>query len=344
MQAGSLIISVFGDALFPRGGGIWVGSLAKLLEPLALNERLVRTALFRLVKEDWLQPQVRGRRSDYFLSPTGQHRIAEASRHIYANTDPVWDQRWRLILIAGELQPKEREALRSALFWHGFGSLSPAVFIHPSAELGTAFDALLDEGLGSLRKSLLPMLAGELGFAGAASSADVVKRAWDLDQLGLRYASFVQTYQPLLEVARLHGAQAATDADQDGIDDQSAFLLRVLLIHDYRRLLLRLRQQPLGFSFCGRRLHQHAGLDAMRRGLGLPVGDRHVPVNLRQGRREPAVVATGQQPAVKVCVDHAALSGTCASAGNKPACRSACQKAGAIGCCIMLTASCHSRS
>ena len=239
MQAGSLIISVFGDALFPRGGGIWVGSLAKLLEPLALSERLVRTALFRLVKEDWLQPQVRGRRSDYFLSPTGQHRIAEASRHIYANTDPVWDQRWRLILIAGELQPKEREALRSALFWHGFGSLSPAVFIHPSAELGTAFDALLDEGLGSLRKSLLPMLAGELGFAGAASSADVVKRAWDLDQLGLRYASFVQTYQPLLEVARLHGAQAATDADQDGIDDQSAFLLRVLLIHDYRRLLLR---------------------------------------------------------------------------------------------------------
>ena len=154
MQAGSLIISVFGDALFPRGGGIWVGSLAKLLEPLALNERLVRTALFRLVKEDWLQPQVRGRRSDYFLSPTGQHRIAEASRHIYANTDPVWDQRWRLILIAGELQPKEREALRSALFWHGFGSLSPAVFIHPSAELGTAFDALLDEGLGSLRKLL----------------------------------------------------------------------------------------------------------------------------------------------------------------------------------------------
>ena len=112
---------------------------------------------------------------------------------------------------------------------------------------------------------------------------------------------------------------------------------------EYRRLLLRLRQQPLGFSFCGRRLHQHAGLDAMRRGLGLPVGDRHVPVNLRQGRREPAVVATGQQPAVKVCVDHAALSGTCASAGNKPACRSACQKAGAIGCCIMETASCHSR-
>jgi transposase-like protein len=60
-------------------------------------------------------------------------------------------------------------------------------------------------------------------------------------------------------------------------------------------------------------------------------------------RREPAVVATGQQPAVKVRVDHAALPGTGASAGSSPARRSACQKFGVIGCCTMLTASCHSR-
>lgn len=244
MQAGSLIVSVFGDALFPRGGGIWVGSLVKLLEPLALNERLVRTALFRLVKEDWLRPQVRGRRSNYFLSATGQHRIAEASRHIYASSDPVWDQRWRLILGTGELQAKEREALRSALFWHGFGSLSPTVFIHPSADLGAAFDALLDEGLGSLRKSLLPMLAAELGFVGAASSAEVVQRAWNLDELGLRYAKFVQTYQPLLEVARAHSTHGGGSTEANGIDDQSAFLVRVLLIHDYRRLLLRDPELP----------------------------------------------------------------------------------------------------
>ena len=244
MQAGSLIVSVFGDALFPRGGDIWVGSLVQLLEPLALNARLVRTALFRLVKEDWVRPQVHGRRSDYFLSPTGQHRIVEASRHIYANTDPVWDQRWRLILTTGELHAKEREALRSALFWHGFGSLSPTTFIHPSADLGAAFDALLDEGLGALRPSLLPLLAAESGSAGAASSADVVRRAWDLEQLGLRYTSFVQTYQPLLEVARLQGAQPSTATDPGAIDDQSAFLLRILLIHDYRRLLLRDPELP----------------------------------------------------------------------------------------------------
>ena len=46
VQAGSLIISVFGDAVLPRGGRIWLGSLIRLLEPLELNERLIRTSVF----------------------------------------------------------------------------------------------------------------------------------------------------------------------------------------------------------------------------------------------------------------------------------------------------------
>ena len=57
VQAGSLIMSVFGDAILPRGGRIWLGSLIRLLEPLQLNERLVRTAVFRLAKEQWLRTE-----------------------------------------------------------------------------------------------------------------------------------------------------------------------------------------------------------------------------------------------------------------------------------------------
>ncbi|NBW01851.1 MAG: phenylacetic acid degradation operon negative regulatory protein PaaX, partial [Betaproteobacteria bacterium] len=34
MQAGSLIITVFGDVVMPRGGSIWLGSLIQLLSPL----------------------------------------------------------------------------------------------------------------------------------------------------------------------------------------------------------------------------------------------------------------------------------------------------------------------
>ena len=36
----------FCDAILPRGGRVWLGSLIRLLEPLELNERLVRTSVF----------------------------------------------------------------------------------------------------------------------------------------------------------------------------------------------------------------------------------------------------------------------------------------------------------
>ena len=46
VQASSLITTVFGDAILPRGGRVWLGSLIKLLQPLDINERLVRTTVF----------------------------------------------------------------------------------------------------------------------------------------------------------------------------------------------------------------------------------------------------------------------------------------------------------
>ena len=44
VRAGALIISLFGDAVAPRGGRLWVGSLIRLLQPLGIDDRLVRTA------------------------------------------------------------------------------------------------------------------------------------------------------------------------------------------------------------------------------------------------------------------------------------------------------------
>ena len=145
VQAGSLIVSVFGDAVMPRGSRIWLGSLIRLLEPLELNERLIRTSVFRLAKEEWLCSEPAGRRTDYLLAPAGQRRFAEASRHIYAARAPQWDRRWRLIMLVGELAGKPREQLKRALFWQGFGMLGSDCFVHPSVDLTNAFDALIAE-------------------------------------------------------------------------------------------------------------------------------------------------------------------------------------------------------
>lgn len=235
VHAGSLIISVFGDAVLPRGGRIWLGSLIRLLEPLGLNERLVRTAVFRLAKDGWLRSEPSGRRTDYLLTPSGQQRFEEASRHIYASSTPPWDRRWRLIMAVGELSAKERESLRQALFWQGFGMLGSDCFIHPSADLIAAFDALSAEGMGALLQRLKPLLAADAVLGSAASDVDLVRRAWNLDRLADMYEEFVACYQPIV-------AQLRDGAGEVG--DDSAFQLRVLLIHDYRRLLLRDPELP----------------------------------------------------------------------------------------------------
>ncbi|MBS1189817.1 MAG: padR [Rhodocyclaceae bacterium] len=231
VRAGSLIISLFGDAVLPRGGRIWLGSLIRLLQPLGVSERLVRTSVYRLAKDEWLQAESRGRRADYLLTDSGRQRFEEAARLIYAARAPRWDRRWRFVLVVGELPAREREALRRALFWHGFGMLGSDCFVHPGADLQAVFDDLVVEGLGPRLGCLMPMLAQESGAGGAADAAALVRRAWNLEELAAAYAGFVAAYEPIR-------AQLEAGAG-DGPGDEVAFLLRLLLIHDYRRLLLR---------------------------------------------------------------------------------------------------------
>lgn len=236
LQTGSLIVSLFGDAVLPRGGGIWLGSLIRLLEPLGMNERLVRTAVFRLVKEGWLETETHGRRSNYRLTASGRRRFEDASRHIYASNAPTWDRRWRLILVVGDIDAKDRDQLRRALFWQGFGALGNHCFVHPGADLAAVLDTLAADGMEEHLKQLMPLMAADIRSGLAAGNADLVARAWDLSGLAEDYRGFVATYRPLLDGMR--------HERHDGRAAESAFLLRVLLIHDYRRLLLRDPELP----------------------------------------------------------------------------------------------------
>lgn len=236
VKAGSLIISVFGDAILPRGGEIWLGSLINLLAPLDLNERLIRTTVFRLVKDEWLTTQTQGRRTDYKLSASGWRRFEEASKQIYASNAPNWDHRWRLAMLVADLTPKVREQLRRAFYWQGFGEINSNCFIHPSADLAAAFDALRVDGMADVLPHLMPLVAVNPRLGQSANDADIVRSAWDLEQLGTDYVAFVKTYKGILD-----GLQKSK---KSSIDEESAFLSRTLLIHDYRRLLLRDPELP----------------------------------------------------------------------------------------------------
>ncbi|HEB97871.1 MAG TPA: phenylacetic acid degradation operon negative regulatory protein PaaX, partial [Thiotrichales bacterium] len=80
IHANSLILTLFGDSICPHGGVIWLGSLIKLVEPLGINQRLVRTSVFRLTEKGILQSRQVGRRSFYSLTETGFRQFSTAAQ------------------------------------------------------------------------------------------------------------------------------------------------------------------------------------------------------------------------------------------------------------------------
>jgi phenylacetic acid degradation operon negative regulatory protein len=226
LRANSLIITLFGDAIVPRGGNIWLGSLIDLLRPFGISERLVRTGVYRLSHEGWLHSQSSGRRSYYTLTPSGRTKFAEADRRIYASQPPPWDHKWRLVQVLSHVGQTERQALRRDLRWHGFGQLSPTLLAHPTAET-KLIETVLDE-LG-MRNDVF-VFTGELAdFVSAEAVGEAATVAWELDALNDDYARFLKSFSAFSQLAD----------SKSQLSTLECFVLRVLLIHDYRRILLK---------------------------------------------------------------------------------------------------------
>ena len=134
VRAGSLITTVFGDAITPRGGTVWLGSLIRVMQDFGISERLVRTSVFRLAKDGWLKSDQIGRRSYYSLTPEGRERFDQATNRIYGTPSPHWDGEWCLLLLSA-LSTDVKEAARKECSWLGFGAMSANVLAHPAPDI-----------------------------------------------------------------------------------------------------------------------------------------------------------------------------------------------------------------
>jgi phenylacetic acid degradation operon negative regulatory protein len=220
IRGGSLLITIFGDSIAPRGGVISLGSLIGLARPFGLTERLVRTSVARLAGDGWLVARREGRRSDYSLTPTGRDRFAEATSRIYGATPDSWDGQWTLLVLP-PANGTSRQDIRDELRLLGFGQLSPGVFAHPNWNIEEARAALL--GLDGAADGLLLKSTSE----GSATDRRLVATGWDLGDLTRRYARLVDTFTPV------------ADAIGSAPTDEAAFVVRTLLIHEYRKIHLR---------------------------------------------------------------------------------------------------------
>ncbi len=222
LRGGSLLVTIFGDAIAPRGGAITLGSLIELARPFGLNERLVRTAMARLADDGWLDSRRGGRRSEYRLSRAGRERFAAATQQIYGVPDEAWTGVWTIVLLPAARRAA-RQGARDALAWAGFGEARPGVFVHPA--LSAAEVAGLKRRSAALSKAVVLTTA-----PGAPdSSRRLAAAAWDLADLAGRYRRFVAQFGPALEALAERGSPAPLPS----------FLARTLLIHEYRKIHLR---------------------------------------------------------------------------------------------------------
>ncbi len=112
LNARALILTIFGDSISTHGGFIWLGSLISLVKPLGINQRLVRTSVFRLSEKELLQSRQVGRRSFYSLTDKGFRQFGHAAERIYRHEHSVWDGEWRLVFTnLDKIKNKRREAL-----------------------------------------------------------------------------------------------------------------------------------------------------------------------------------------------------------------------------------------
>ena len=222
LRCGSLIITVFGDAIAPRGGAITLGSLIDVMAPFGVTERLVRTSVARLAKDDWLTSQRIGRLSEYRLSASGRNRFSDATRRIYAGSATAWAERWTLVLLTG-VSAADRRRVRESLRWQGFGELEAGVLAHPTF---TPTDARAHLQLVGLGDGLVVLDAQPTDFG---QNHLLVTAGWDLRDLATRYVHFVKGFAPLLQ-------SVVGPAPPDPL---SSFVVRTLLIHEYRKIHLR---------------------------------------------------------------------------------------------------------
>ena len=234
-KAKSLVVTVWGDSIAPHGGAVWLSALIGLLAPFGINERLVRTSVYRLAQEGWLAARQDGRRSVYRLTRQGQRRFEHAYRRVYAPpaTDP-WDGAWHLVIVPpATIDESSRRELRKELGWDGFGMLGPGLFARPArpeneVELNETIRAL---GIG---RRIAVVTTRTLAH-GAASIASLTGDCWDLKSVAAAYRGFV---------ARFRGVARALGQGADPTPQQ-CFVLRTLLIHEFRRVTLHDPQLPV---------------------------------------------------------------------------------------------------
>jgi phenylacetic acid degradation operon negative regulatory protein len=210
--ARSLLLTVLGEYVLPRSGGVWQETLVAALAALGYSEQAARRALSR--SRGWLETERRGRRTRMSLSAATAELLSAGAERIYDFGRPrEWDGRWLVVMLR---VPEDRRAvrhqLRSRLAWSGLGSLGGGVWLTPHVERERELAATINGEPAADANSFV----AELGSIGDPER--LVADAWDLARVQEQYRAFIGDF------AR---ARTSTPA--------ACFRQQTLLVHAWRK-------------------------------------------------------------------------------------------------------------
>ncbi|MDF1726685.1 MAG: PaaX family transcriptional regulator C-terminal domain-containing protein [Sulfitobacter sp.] len=197
----SLMVSLFGD--LARAPGTYVDGpvLSRIMALLEIRPEAVRVALHRLRNDGWIESEKRGRTSRHRLTDKGRAESAAASPRIYAQP-PSGDEDWQLVFLKDSDADTEAQLAEA-----GFAMLQPRLFAG-SADLASP--------------------AGALSLPGDAAPGWVKDLCAPEDLRG--------PYEDLTQVLDRLKARLPPAAHLTAIE---VAVLRTLIVHNWRRLVLR---------------------------------------------------------------------------------------------------------
>ena len=211
LRVWSLVITIFGDAVQPRGGRISSARLQAILARLGIESGALRTAMSRLVKDGWIERDRQGRNSYYRLSTKGNREFGPATQRIYAAPLGNSPEEW-VLAVSLDRSADNRVALEKKVLDMRGLVLGAGAYLWPWLE-APASQWMVENGLLSV--------AGDLDNVPAEIRESLAPKGQRGD-----FESLIKDFSPL----------RSTAATLPPLDAMAA---RTLLIHRWRRIVLR---------------------------------------------------------------------------------------------------------
>ncbi len=251
ISAKSFVVTFFGDVMSQHSDWISMASLISIMDLFEISERSVRTSVYRLVQEDWLESQKIGRKSFYALTDNARRHYQKAAKRIYfssnSNTTSLEHkhnsnyEKW-LLVVSVFVSKEKLKKLRRQLHWLGFSTLTHGVFAHPSVD-SSSLDETLKEM--ALEDEVLIFDSQTLNEKSHQILKQLVHEKRHIQQLENNYADFVSCFKPIVDNKNQQkNQQKSQQTLLETSNPELDFKLRLLLIHQYRRILLKDHDLP----------------------------------------------------------------------------------------------------